>query len=83
MARVTGIFVSSAQRIWHAHGLTPHRMRHFKLAADSGGKWTFAALLINDRNAPIRISRHPRSVAAIWLRCRADPLCSSDPILPN
>jgi len=34
MARATGISVSSVQRIWRAHGLTPHRMRHFKLSND-------------------------------------------------
>jgi transposase len=34
MARATGISVSSVQRIWRAHGLAPHRMRHFKLSND-------------------------------------------------
>jgi transposase len=34
MAKATGISVSSVQRIWRAHGLAPHRMRHFKLSND-------------------------------------------------
>ena len=34
MAKVVGISVSSVQRIWKAHGLAPHRMRHFKLSRD-------------------------------------------------
>ena len=32
MAKVVGISVSSVQRIWRAHGLEPHRLRHFKLS---------------------------------------------------
>src|SRR3712207_1852781 len=31
MAKAVGISVSSAQRIWRAHGLEPHRVRRFKL----------------------------------------------------
>ena len=31
MAEVTGISVSSVQRIWRAHGLAPHRFRRFFL----------------------------------------------------
>jgi transposase len=34
MAKAIGISVSSVQRIWRAHGLQPHRMRHFKLSTD-------------------------------------------------
>jgi transposase len=34
MAEVSGISVSSVQRIWRAHGLQPHRMRQFKLSND-------------------------------------------------
>jgi transposase len=34
MAEAVGISVSSVQRIWRAHGLAPHRMRHFKLSND-------------------------------------------------
>jgi len=34
MAKVAGIGVVSVQRIWKAHGLTPHRMRAFKLSKD-------------------------------------------------
>jgi transposase len=34
MAKATGISVSSVQRIWRAHGLAPHRVRHFKLSND-------------------------------------------------
>jgi hypothetical protein len=34
MAKVSGISVSSAQRIWRSHGLQPHRMRTFKLSTD-------------------------------------------------
>ena len=34
MAKAVGISVSSVQRIWHAHKLQPHRMRHFKLSRD-------------------------------------------------
>jgi transposase len=34
MANAAGISVSSVQRIWRAHGLAPHRMRHFKLSND-------------------------------------------------
>jgi transposase len=34
MAKAAGISVSSVQRIWRAHGLAPHRLRHFKLSND-------------------------------------------------
>jgi len=34
MASEIGISASSVQRIWHAHGLQPHRFRHFKLSND-------------------------------------------------
>src|SRR3954453_18028424 len=34
MAAVVGISVSSVQRIWRAHGLSPHRVRQFKLSSD-------------------------------------------------
>ena len=34
MARLSGISVSSVQRIWHRHGLQPHRTRQFKLSND-------------------------------------------------
>jgi transposase len=34
MAKASGISVSSAQRIWKAHGLAPHRLRRFKLSKD-------------------------------------------------
>ena len=34
MAKLSGISVSSVQRIWRKHGLQPHRMRQFKLSND-------------------------------------------------
>jgi transposase len=34
MAKRAGIGVVSVQRIWKAHGLTPHRMKTFKLSKD-------------------------------------------------
>jgi transposase len=34
MAGSVGISASSVHRIWRAHGLAPHRMRHFKLSGD-------------------------------------------------
>jgi len=34
MAKAAGISASSAQRIWRAHGLQPHRIRQFKLSND-------------------------------------------------
>jgi transposase len=34
MAEQVGISVSSVQRIWHTHGLQPHRVRQFKLSRD-------------------------------------------------
>ena len=34
MAKVSGLSVSSVQRIWRAHGLQPHRFRQFKLSND-------------------------------------------------
>lgn len=34
MARVVGIAASTVQGIWKAHGLSPHRWRHFKLSND-------------------------------------------------
>ena len=34
MAKVSGISVSSVQRIWRRHGLQPHRVRQFKLSND-------------------------------------------------
>ena len=34
MARVTGISEASVRRIWHAHGLKPHRVESFKVSND-------------------------------------------------
>ncbi len=34
MAKAVGIGAASVQRIWTAHGLTPHRMKTFKLSSD-------------------------------------------------
>ena len=34
MAKVAGIAASTVQAIWKAHGLSPHRWRHFKLSND-------------------------------------------------
>ena len=34
MAAVSGLSVSSVQRIWRAHGLRPHQVRSFKLSSD-------------------------------------------------
>ncbi len=34
MAKRVGISISSVQRIWHAHGLRPHRVHLFKLSND-------------------------------------------------
>jgi hypothetical protein len=34
MAKITGVSVSSVQRIWRSHGLQPHRVRQFKLSKD-------------------------------------------------
>ena len=34
MAKAVGISISSAQRIWRAHGLQPHRVHLFKLSSD-------------------------------------------------
>jgi len=34
MAAVAGISDSSVLRIWHAHGLKPHRIESFKLSND-------------------------------------------------
>lgn len=34
MSKVTGISVSSVQRVWRSHGLQPHRFRVFKLSND-------------------------------------------------
>src|SRR5271156_1618589 len=34
MAAASGISLRSVQRIWAAHGLQPHRVRHFKLSQD-------------------------------------------------
>src|SRR5580700_8891979 len=34
MAKAVGISASSVQRIWHAHGLCPHKVQQFKLSND-------------------------------------------------
>ena len=34
MAEVAGRAVSTVQKVWRAHGLAPHRFRHFKLSRD-------------------------------------------------
>ena len=34
MAAVTGLAISTVQKIWRAHGLEPHRLRTFKLSRD-------------------------------------------------
>jgi hypothetical protein len=33
-AKAAALSVSSVQRIWHAHGLQPHRLRQLKLSND-------------------------------------------------
>jgi transposase len=35
MAKMTGVSVSSVQRVWRKHGLQPHRIRQFKLSSDT------------------------------------------------
>src|SRR6476620_8399038 len=34
MGKVTGLAISTVQKIWRAHGLAPHRLRTFKLSND-------------------------------------------------
>jgi transposase len=34
MAKAVGVSLSYVQRVWHAHGLQPHRIRTFKLSND-------------------------------------------------
>ena len=34
MAAAQGLSSASIHRIWHAHGLQPHRVRTFKLSTD-------------------------------------------------
>ena len=34
MGKVTGLAISTVQKIWRAHGLQPHRLRTFKLSRD-------------------------------------------------
>jgi hypothetical protein len=34
MAKAVGISASSVQRIWQAHGLQPHKVKHFMLSND-------------------------------------------------
>jgi transposase len=34
MAKAAGVSLSYVQRVWHAHGLQPHRIRTFKLSND-------------------------------------------------
>jgi len=34
MGKVTGLAISTVQKIWRAHGLAPHRLRTFKLSRD-------------------------------------------------
>ena len=34
MAKVVNISASSVQRIWHPHGLQPHRVKQFKLSTE-------------------------------------------------
>jgi hypothetical protein len=34
MASTVGLAVSTVQKIWKAHGIAPHRWRHFKLSND-------------------------------------------------
>ncbi len=34
MAKAVAVSVSSVQRVWHKHGLQPHRIRQFKLSND-------------------------------------------------
>ncbi len=34
MAKAVGLGVATVQRIWAAHGLSPHRWRAFKLSKD-------------------------------------------------
>jgi hypothetical protein len=34
MAETQGVSPATVQRIWDAHGLEPHRTRHFKLSRD-------------------------------------------------
>jgi len=41
MAKAVGITASSVVKIWHDHGLAPHRWRSFKLSNDKAfADWT-------------------------------------------
>jgi hypothetical protein len=66
MATAVGISVSSAQRIWRAHGLQPHQLRQFKPLA--GCTVMLGATLANGT----RLRR--RCVAAHFSGC---PACCS------
>jgi transposase len=59
MARAAGISYSSVQRIWHAHGLKPHRVETFKVSRDKN----FAAK-VEDRAGPGNLHRTISGISA-------------------
>jgi len=52
MARTVGLAVSTAQRIWKAHGLAPHRWRAVKLSNDPAFREKLHAIVSLHVNPP-------------------------------
>ncbi|WP_246738300.1 hypothetical protein [Bradyrhizobium sp. CCBAU 051011] len=50
MANVTGLSVSTAQGIWRAFGLQPHRLETFKLSTDP-----HLVAKVSDDRGPLRL----------------------------
>ena len=79
MAKVAGVAAATVQAIWKAHGLSPHRWRHFKLSNDPA----FAEKLTDTEaigKGPAADYRRTRLRAALKDR-RRTPLRSVQPTL--
>ena len=79
MAKEIGISASSVQRIWHAHGLQPHRFRRFKLSNDPNFVEKLrdvVGLYVDPPDAPTRPPPLPRLPGADEVR-QGDPTAGS------
>lgn len=57
MAKAVGIAASSVVKIWHEHGLAPHRWRSFKLSNDKVSPRSFTMWSVStSRRLPMRLS---------------------------
>src|SRR3981081_2450856 len=77
MGKAAGLSYSSVQRIWHAHGLTPHLVKTFKVSRDK----SFAAKVED----VVGLYLNPPDKALVLCvdeKCQIQALDRTQPLLP-